>query len=798
MSVQTELRQLSAEPPSSDSASTDVVTAAPIADRATGQRALKSAVQQCYATAARLSVVQPLDDATVQLVRKYQKWPGRLMFATNDEIARRIARVESLTARLSCELATITPVPTTPRTTLMLATGATPPVITLTASTSLATVEQSRSERAIPARRDVLPWTLDSLPPVELLDDVLTGAVSWSEALRSPRRARLVPDTEIANNPTLLAEQEWRRQLLAVRDVMTARAAVRHLLGETPAAAVRFAQRLYKKAEDGAPMHELLLDGRHRNSAGATVMVPLVKALVLLWYNGRRRIQVRQITQQVRAALVDLEVRARADGFLDPFPDVNEETVQKFVRRLPPALKSIRTDGMAGYARQSRLVAKIPEAVRANQIWEIDHSPVDLWAVLLIGDELVVVRMWATACIDAYSGLPLSVYLDTQPPTAYTTSLVLRDALTVKQIGGVAVGGLPEKLIMDRGRDFMSTHVQMICAALGITAYYAGPRRPDEKPHIERFFRTLNESYAQYPGYTRADGMSETRAKSIRDRLLTVRTIKQHTARFRDEYAERDSDKREGSPLSRFAQTASIRTGPDDVTIDLLLLKSDETRILRREGIEFRKRFYVGDMRTVTGHGYAELAGRPMVIRYHPDIDDFIIVFDAETNLLVGEFQREDLVAPTFTREFNKENKLALLEVTREYEKKLHRMDREHARLARAAERAQLPAATPTRQLLLAAPSELATAQDDHSSDVQDGTSRESGPGSAGVGAGADAYLQVASVGVLTSTDARRADAAHHRSSTGEVIDASATQPVSRRRAPKPQPSLRDLKNAFR
>ncbi len=213
-------------------------------------------------------------------------------------------------------------------------------------SRSLAVTTTSVERRlagAPPIRAAAMPISLESLPSADLLDQVLTGEVSWEDAMEEPSRARVVSVSEVANHPHRVERYEYRRQLLRLRETHTAREAVMAVKGSASGADTRAAQRLFNQAAAGAPLDALLVDGRLRNTGRSTVMVPLVKALVLLWYNGRRGIKTWQIAEQVQHALANrFEPRARAAGYTKPFPVVKEDAVEAFIARLPQALKLVR------------------------------------------------------------------------------------------------------------------------------------------------------------------------------------------------------------------------------------------------------------------------------------------------------------------------------------------------------------------------------------------------------------------------------------------------------------------------
>jgi transposase InsO family protein len=64
----------------------------------------------------------------------------------------------------------------------------------------------------------------------------------------------------------------------------------------------------------------------------------------------------------------------------------------------------------------------------------------------------------------------------------------------------------PETLVVDHGKAFLSTHIIGVCTRLGISIQPAQPKKPTDKPTVERFFRTLREGLIQYlPAYKGPD-----------------------------------------------------------------------------------------------------------------------------------------------------------------------------------------------------------------------------------------------------------------------------------------------------
>jgi hypothetical protein len=70
--------------------------------------------------------------------------------------------------------------------------------------------------------------------------------------------------------------------------------------------------------------------------------------------------------------------------------------------------------------------------------------------------------------------------------------------------------------VIDHGKAFLSAHVIGVCTRLGVSIQPAQPRKPTDKPTVERFFKTLREGLIQYlPAYKGPDVFS--RGEGIED-----------------------------------------------------------------------------------------------------------------------------------------------------------------------------------------------------------------------------------------------------------------------------------------
>jgi DNA invertase Pin-like site-specific DNA recombinase len=90
---------------------------------------------------------------------------------------------------------------------------------------------------------------------------------------------------------------------------------------------------------------------------------------------------------------------------------------------------------------------------------------------------------------------------------ALQTALALRRAIWRKEDAAWTVCGIPDVLYTDHGSDFISRHIEQVCAELKIRLVFSLPGQPRGRGRIERFFGTINtRCLAALPGYIAHDG----------------------------------------------------------------------------------------------------------------------------------------------------------------------------------------------------------------------------------------------------------------------------------------------------
>lgn len=279
-------------------------------------------------------------------------------------------------------------------------------------------------------------------------------------------------------------------------------------------------------------------------------------------------------------------------------------TVHSVVRSLEPGLVTLAHEGSKAYREAFDLIYR-REAQRPNEIWQADHTLLDVW---LADDEGKPKKPWLTIILDDYSRVAAAYFLTFKAPSALNTSLALRQAIWRKSDPRWHVCGIPDTFYTDHGSDFTSRHMEQVSADLKMELVFSIPGAPRGRGRIERFFKTVNLMFLMaLPGYA-PEGAPPPAGK-----LLSLAEL---DARFRafllDEYHVRLHGGTDMAPQDRWEVGGLVPRLPDSLEqLDLLLLTVAKSRRVHQDGIHFQGLRYM-DLTL------AAYVGEDITIRYDP------------------------------------------------------------------------------------------------------------------------------------------------------------------------------------
>lgn len=170
---------------------------------------------------------------------------------------------------------------------------------------------------------------------------------------------------------------------------------------------------------------------------------------------------------------------------------------------------------------------------RILEIVEIDHSPIDC---MVVNEERVVIgRPWITVILDRHSRCVLGFHLSLAGHGTEAVFETLRTAILPKNYLKEKYAdldlvwecfGWPERVLMDNGREFHANALVQALLDIGVIGEFASSRDPNDKPHVERFLKTLNYSFIhRLPGTTLAKVHLRIGFKAEDDACLTLEEL---------------------------------------------------------------------------------------------------------------------------------------------------------------------------------------------------------------------------------------------------------------------------------
>ncbi|GAB3495015.1 helix-turn-helix domain-containing protein [Flexivirga lutea] len=223
------------------------------------------------------------------------------------------------------------------------------------------------------------------------------------------------------------------------------------------------------------------------------------------------------------------------DAYLAAFPDRTPPKRSVAYVRVRELDKGRYTFGAA---KQRRSVADRPEGVlgrlsaqRPGQFVVMDTTRLDVHAMEPVSLRWVNTEL--TVAMDVYSRCVTGVSLRPVAATSVDAASVLHQTVTPQQWGRAAnapvgpyvgvpeniwseTGIVPDTVIVDHGKIYLSRHLLSVCDRLGINVQPAIPHKPTDKPWIERFFLTLRHGLLEHlPAYKGPDVAS--RGRNVED-----------------------------------------------------------------------------------------------------------------------------------------------------------------------------------------------------------------------------------------------------------------------------------------
>jgi len=304
------------------------------------------------------------------------------------------------------------------------------------------------------------------------------SAAAWEEAKR--RALVIAPLADLAVVPTATALAAAEQLGLSPRSVYT----------------------LLQRYRTSGGLVSALAPRPHPGGRGGTRLPQPVERVITQAIEG---VYLTRQKRRVEAVVFEVRKQCRRLGLKPPAAN----TVRARVRAVRPEMARQRREGAA--AAQPLLAApgSTPEASAPFEIFQMDHTLVDL-IVVDAYQRLPIGRPYLTVAIDVFSRCIAGICLTLDPPSATSVGLCLTHAAMPKHAWLERIGvevdwpiaGKPRRLYVDNAKEFYSEALRKGCEQHGITLAH----RPVARPHfggvVERVLGTLMDMVHQLPGTT--------------------------------------------------------------------------------------------------------------------------------------------------------------------------------------------------------------------------------------------------------------------------------------------------------
>lgn len=275
---------------------------------------------------------------------------------------------------------------------------------------------------------------------------------------------------------------------------------------------------------------------------------------------------------------------------------------------------------------------------RPNQVWEIDSTRSDIlarrpsWEIRANDGK----RYTMIAVMDVFSRRPVARLVESGGGYYIGETL----------ISAIRKLGLPEALIMDLGKDYQSILVRTFCADLGIEVPEVPGYTPEAKPHVERFFDTIqSQLFAVLPGYVANKVDNRQEIISVE---LSRQELQEEVNLWIQAYERREHGSTGETPLLRGNPEGWCkRTVPEDQL--RMLLSPPVERSIRACRIKHnRGTYWHPELKFMDGSS-------KVLVRDDPDDAGIIHIFDLDGEFL---FRAEDITRLRLTpQQINEERK---------------------------------------------------------------------------------------------------------------------------------------------
>lgn len=447
---------------------------------------------------------------------------------------------------------------------------------------------------------------------------------------------------------------------------------------------------------------------------------PIINRLIDGFFATNLRPTLKELFDQTEAE-VNRHNLIRAP--LDQLPRPTQWHIKRELEKVDRYELLKRRYGPARARTATRTFGKSEPTIRLGERVEIDHTPLD---VLCIDENMVCGRPFLTVLIDVASRMIVGAWISFREPNVDTVLRALKHAILPKDgllkelgiKGSWPAQGIFSCLVMDNGKELISTAIDCAAHDLGFSVVRCPPRQPFYKGTVERVQKTINYGFMHIqPGTTFDKYFKREGYDSVANAVIQLSVLLPLIYRWIVEVYHLEYHRGiQACPLDKWNELAKTFQPPLPRNVQVLdaFLTQGTTRHLSSKGIEINSQFYISDELRDIRHRLGDQA-----LKIRPNHDDLghIHVLHPETNHYFKANCTDPAYADGLTLEQhkwltkrakdayrNKPHREALLAAKLEMREEVEALQKNHAELRDQAKQAEQPTKRLPKRLKKAKP----------------------------------------------------------------------------------------------
>jgi transposase InsO family protein len=303
------------------------------------------------------------------------------------------------------------------------------------------------------------------------------------------------------------------------------------------------------------------------------------------------------------------------------------KTIKKVFAEIPHSQRILTKEGDFGY--ESKVVhrqRRTPEAF-PNKQWEADEIVLDVLVKDNNGKELTPrMILIVDSCTRGIPGYALGLTADSRLLDKAYYNAILKEQ-------NKPFCGIPERILIDNGKIFVSQHMEKIWSSLGTEYIPMKVRHPWSKGVVERLARTLQENCLPFLEGYKGNRVSNRPPKE-QIKPISMEALKSELDKTIAEYHNRKHSTLNMTPIARLQK--AVNEGwrakvPREKELELLLLYETK-RTVSKEGIRIFNKYYWHNK-------FYSLLKQRVTVKYNPDDLQRIMIFHKDEFYCFAELE---------------------------------------------------------------------------------------------------------------------------------------------------------------